>query len=100
MRSPGVVKVAAAGAAREAGSPTRAASLLSEAVAMIPRWGGRREVLIECEARKVLANGSDFYFAHYLHAQCLSRQGDEDLATDGRSLTYEHVSRAHVCLHI
>jgi len=71
------VKVAAAGAARMVGRDKDAAGLLAEAVKLSPAWRDKTQLALECASRKVLADGSDFYWVHFQYAQCVAQQAEQ-----------------------
>lgn len=79
------VSVAAAIAAREVGEARESARLLADATYLQPRWRGQTQSAVECSAHKILSHASDFYWTHFLHAQCVGRGEAAD--THDRTLT-------------
>lgn len=69
--------MAAASEAREAGKNREGTRLLADAMHLHPSWHGKEQSAIECLARKILAHESDFYWTHFLYAQCVGK-GDPD----------------------
>jgi tetratricopeptide (TPR) repeat protein len=59
------------------GRDKEAEGLLADAFKLSPAWRDKTQLALECESRKVLADGSDFYWVHFQQAQCVAQQAEQ-----------------------